>query len=111
MVLPSREMTPVALKAAVRAGDVELVVELADDLLERVFGGDDADGGAELVDDDGDLAAALLELLQELDGEFGLGDDGDLAHDLAQGEAGVGGCRRSESATARKCMRREMSLE
>ena len=57
------------------AGDVELVFELADDLLEGVFGGDDADGGAELVDDDGDLAAALLELLQELDGELGLGDD------------------------------------
>ena len=71
------------------AGDVELVLELADDLLERVLGGDDADGGAELVDDDGDLAAAFLELLQQLDGEFGLGDDGDLAHHLAQREAGV----------------------
>ena len=71
------------------AGDVELVFQLADDLLERVLGGDDADGGTELVDDDGDLAAALLKFLQQLDGEFGLGDDGDLAHHLAQGEAGV----------------------
>ena len=66
-------------------GDVELVFELADDLLEDVFGGDDADGGAELVDDDGDVAAAFLELLEELDGELGLGDDEELAHDLARG--------------------------
>ena len=51
-----------------RAGDVELVVKLADDLLEDVFGGDDADGGTELVDGDGDVAAALLEFLEELDG-------------------------------------------
>ena len=91
MVLPSSAMTPSALKAAVRAGDVELVFELADDLLEDVFGGDDADGGTELVDDDGDLAAALLELLQQLDGELGFGDDEDVAHDLAEGEAGVDG--------------------
>lgn len=50
------------------AGDVELVVHLADDLLEDVFGGDDADGGTEFVDDYGDVAAALLELLEEFDG-------------------------------------------
>ena len=75
MVLPSSDMTPCCVEAGGAAGDVELVFELADDLLEDVFGGDDADGGAELVDDDGDLAAAVLELLEELDGEFGLGDD------------------------------------
>ena len=49
-----------------RAADVELVFELADDLLQDVFGGDETDGGAELVDDDGDVAAALLKLLEEL---------------------------------------------
>ncbi len=83
-----------------RAGDVELVFELADDLLEDVFGGDEADGGAELVDDDGDLAAALLELLEELDGELGLGNDGELAHDLAKGEAGLAAGRRGRE---RRC--------
>ena len=68
-----------------RPADVELIFEFADDLLEDVFGGDEADGGAELVDDDGDVAAALLKLLKEFDGELGLGDDGDLAHDLRGG--------------------------
>src|SRR5271154_3269420 len=66
--------------------DVELVFELADDLLEDVFGGDEANRAAELVDDDGDVATALLKLLKKLDGELGLGDDGDLAHDTANGE-------------------------
>ena len=92
-------MTPVVLRSG-GAGDVELVFEFADDLLEDVFGGDDADGGAELVDDDGDVAAALLELLEELDGEFGLGDDGDLAHDLAEGEAGVAFAAEAEGDAA-----------
>ena len=87
MVLPSSDMAPVVREER-RAADVELVFELADDLLEDVFGGDEADGGTELVDDDGDVAAALLKLLEELDGELGLGDDGELAHDLAEGEAG-----------------------
>ncbi len=59
--------------------DVELVVEFADDLLQRIFGSDEADGRAELVDDDGDLAAALLKLLQQFDGELGLGNDRELA--------------------------------
>jgi hypothetical protein len=56
-------------------------------LLEEVFGGNDADCRSELVDDDGDVAAALLKLLEEFDGELGLRDHGDLAHDLAEGEA------------------------
>ena len=49
-------------------GEVEFVVELAGELFDGVFGGDEADGGTVLVDDDGDLAAALLELLEEFDG-------------------------------------------
>ena len=47
---------------------VALTPPVNDDLLEGVFGGDDADSGTELVDYDGDLAAAFLELMQELDG-------------------------------------------
>ena len=94
--MPSRVMTPAGLESGRLRRGVELVFELADDLLEGVFGGDEADGGAELVDDDGDLAAALLELLQELDGELGLGDDEDVAHDLAEGEAGGAGAAEGE---------------
>ena len=100
MVLPSRDMTAGGAEEIGFAIDIELVFELADDLLEDVFGGDDADGGAELVDDDGDLAAAFLKFLEEIDGQFGLGDDGDLVHDLAEGEAGVDGRRR---ARERRC--------
>ena len=96
MVLPSSDMTPVVLRRA-RPADVELVFELADDLLEDVFGGDQADGRAEFVDNDGDLAAALLKLLQEFDGELGLGNDGELAHDLAKGEAGLALAAQRES--------------
>src|SRR5271170_1001446 len=77
--------------------DVELVFELADDLLEDIFSGDEADGGAELVDDDGDVAAALLKLLEELDGELGFGDDCDLAHDFAEGDAGLALAAHGES--------------
>ena len=55
-----------------RPADVELIFELSDDLLEDILRGDEADGGAELVDDDSDVAAALLKLLQQFDGELGL---------------------------------------
>src|SRR5271170_6523674 len=71
-----------------RAADVELVFELADDLLQDVFGGDETDGGTKLVDGDGDVSAAFLKLLQELDRKLGLGNDGEFAHDIADGEAG-----------------------
>ena len=39
-------------------GDVELVFDFADQLLEDIFDGDDAGGGAELIDDDGEMALA-----------------------------------------------------
>jgi hypothetical protein len=73
LALPSSSRPPsLAGSGRLRRG-VELVFQFADDLLEDVFRGDQAERGAELVDDDGDLAAALLELLQQLDGELGLG--------------------------------------
>ena len=45
---------------------VELVVYIPDDLLHDVFQGDDAAGAAELIYDDGEVDAFLLELMQEV---------------------------------------------
>ncbi len=56
-----------------RPGDIELVVNLTDDLFEDIFRRDETDGGSKLIDDDGDLAAMLLKVLQKFDGELGLG--------------------------------------
>ena len=67
-------------------GEVKLVIELADHLLQNVFRGNEADGGTELVDDDGQVVATALEVLEELHGELGLGNDGRLAHHLAKRE-------------------------
>lgn len=47
-------------------GVVEFVVELAGELFNGIFYGDDADGGTVFVDDDGHLAAALLEFLNQI---------------------------------------------
>ena len=103
-------MTPAAVKRAVAAGDVELVFELADDLLEDVFGGDEADGGAELVDDDGDLAAALLELFRRSTASLvsGTTRTSRMTWRRVRPELRLPPRPR---ATARKCMRRETSLE
>ena len=80
--------------------DVELVFQFADDLLQGIFGRDDADGGAELVHDDRDLAAAGLKVLEQFDGELGFGHNEDVAHDLAEGEAGVDGSAEAEGDRA-----------
>ncbi len=80
-------------------------------LLERVFDGDEADGGTEFVDDDGDVAAALLEFLEQIEDELGFRDDEDLAHDLAEAMSLKGTSAKRVVAEARKCMRRLMSLE
>ena len=70
------------------ARGVKLVFELADDLLQYIFCRDEAERGAELIYDDGNLAAALLELLQQLDGELCLGHQEDVVHHLTQHDAG-----------------------
>ena len=74
-------------------------MEFAGELFDGVFGGDEADGGAVLVDDDGDFAAALLELEDEVKDGLGFWDHEDVTHDLADAhlddgcgsEAGGGG--------------------
>ena len=75
-------------------GGVELVFQFAGKLLDGVLGGDQSDRGAVLVDHDGDLAAALLEVAEEIGDGFGFGNDEDVAHDVAEGEVGVGSLNR-----------------
>jgi len=67
-------------------GVVEFVVEFAGELFDGVLDGDQADGRAVLVDDDGQLAAALLEFLDQIQDGFGFGDHEDVAHDLAEAQ-------------------------
>src|SRR5579872_7239770 len=49
---------------------VELIADIADDLFEDIFEGDDAAGAAEFVDDYGKVDLFLLEFLQEVFDEF-----------------------------------------
>jgi hypothetical protein len=65
-------------------GRVEFVFQFAGQLLDGVLGGDQADGGAVLVDHDGHVAAALLEVADEVEDGLGFRDDQDVAHDLAE---------------------------
>ena len=58
-----------------RRPDVVLVLDLADNLLEDVLDGGDADGAAVLVDDDGHALARALQLDQQIDGGLGLGHE------------------------------------
>ena len=81
-----------------RPADVELVFKLADDLLEHVFCGDETNGRTELVNHNGDVAATLLKLLQQLDGELGFGDNREFAHDLAKCEARLAAHGESDGA-------------
>src|ERR1035437_2127033 len=70
-------------------GGVELIFQFAGKLLDGVLGGDQADRGAVLVDHDGDLAAALLEVAEEVEDGFGFRDDEDVAHYVSEGESGI----------------------
>src|ERR1700722_13547013 len=63
--------------------DVEFIFDVADQLLKNVFDGDYAGGGTELVDYDGEVAAALFEFIQQLRQNFCFGDDEHIVHDLA----------------------------
>ena len=67
-----------------RTGRVEFVFEFAGQLLDGVLGGDQADGGTVLVDHDGHVAAALLEVADQVENGLGFRDDQDVAHDLGE---------------------------
>jgi hypothetical protein len=67
-------------------GNVEFVFDLADELLDGVFDSDKTDGGSEFVDDDGEMTAPRLELVQEVEDGFGFGHNKDFAHDLFEAQ-------------------------
>ena len=64
-------------------GDVEFVFDFADQLLKNILDRDDAGGGTELVDHDREVTPALFEFVQQFGEDFGLGDDQNIVHDLA----------------------------
>ena len=55
---------------------VELVVNRPDDLLDRVLEKGQADDGAVLVDDEGDMGVLVLQLEDQLPDGLDLGDNG-----------------------------------
>jgi hypothetical protein len=57
-------------------GDVELVLDLADDLLEHVLDGDQPGDAAELVDHDRQVVAVAAELAQQVVEALALGHEG-----------------------------------
>src|SRR5690348_1193789 len=64
--------------------DVELIVNFADHLFENVFEGDEAENGAEFVDDHGEAAAMRAEFDEKFDGGLGFGNDEDFAKHVAK---------------------------
>ncbi len=70
--------------AVVGAGhDVELIFDFADQLLQHVFDADHAGGRAELIDHHGEMAAAVLELVQQIGQRLGFGNHQNVSHDVA----------------------------
>ena len=67
---------------------VELVLDLADDLLEHVLDREQAGGVAELVDDDGDVVAVGAEVAQQVVERLRLGDEERRPQQRAQVEVG-----------------------
>ena len=71
-------------------GDVVLVVDVADDLLDQVLEGDDAVGAAVLVDDDGEVVALAAHLRHRGQHPLGARHHLHLAGDLADPDGGAG---------------------
>src|SRR5579875_4044715 len=65
-------------------GNVELVLKLAGKLLDGVFGRNQTDNGAELIDNDRQMPAPPFEFLQQVEDRLGLRHDQNVAHDLAE---------------------------
>ena len=68
---------------------VELVADLADNLLEQILHRDDAARSAVLVDDDGDGDLLALHLAQHVDAALDLGHEEDVAPQRPRDRAGV----------------------
>ena len=82
-------------------GDVVLVLDLADDLLDQILDGDEAVDAAELVDDEGEMLARQAHLQQQVEDAHGGCHEQDLAQIRLQIEgrmfdAGAAGPRRQQ---------------
>jgi|SRR6516225_5873358 len=64
--------------------DVELVVNLTDKLLEKIFRGNETENAAELVDDHGDAHTASAQFAEQFARRLGFGNDQNLAQDAAE---------------------------
>jgi len=70
------------------AGDIVFVFDFAEDLFEDVFEGDNAGGGAVLIDDDGHVGGVGTEDVDQVRERTGFWDEDGHAHDVAQVELG-----------------------
>ena len=86
MALPSSTQCALCIGEHGPCGIVELVFEFTGELLDGVFGRDEADSRSVLIDNDGHLAAPLLEFLQQSERGLCLRHHEHLAHHLAQAE-------------------------
>jgi|GEM_PF-6757383 len=78
-------------------GVVKLVFDFSGELFDGVLRCDEADGGTVFIDNDRHVAAAALEVTQEIENGLGFRNDKELAHDLAEakveerhGRSGIG---------------------
>ncbi len=65
-----------------RLGDVELVLDLADQLLQNILDGHQSGGGTEFIHHHRQMPFARLELGQQIGQRLGLGNHQHLAHDV-----------------------------
>jgi hypothetical protein len=79
---PSISSAPLAVVSTGTAGESNSSSNSPVKLLDGVFGRDQADGGAVFVHDDGHVAAALLEVADQIEDGLGFRNDKNVAHDL-----------------------------
>ena len=107
---PSTSRSPSTRRARRLLGDVVLVADVADELLDQVLQRDDAVGAAVLVDDDRQVVALAAHLRQRGEHPLGARHHLDLAGDLADPHRRAGDLRaRTGRARARSRRRRRAS--
>ena len=85
VIEPATSTVWASMRLQRRVGQIELVFDLADDLLQHVLQRDDAGRRAVLVDNDRKLLALLTQLAQQRADILGFGDD-----ERGAGEVGDG---------------------
>ena len=88
-------------------GDVEFVLDLADQLFQNVLHSNHAGSGPELVYDDRQVALVVFEFFQHFGRHLGLGDHQDVVHDLADPHgrnAGGDGLGKTEARPAHQIL-------